>query len=236
MKTHFFQFVLIINSIFIIALLSSCASNNMFTKEKKQYFDDVSKEANYYFQKGDYENAKKVLFKGIAEGTPQKSPELEFDITPIHEKNANEKMKPVAKVTTKNLVQIKVIESYQKLYHLLGKVYNNEKNYDKAVLYLDTCIYMRENIPLAWSDLILTYTLNHNYDKAKAVGNNGLNLFEKIKNQAGSSIIYRQLGYMAIQENDLIKAEEYYKKSLEYTKSDDANEQLEYIKTLKDKK
>ena len=154
----------------------------------------------------------------------------------MHEKNANEKIKKVAQVRTKNLVQIKAIQSYQNLYHLLGKIYIKENNYDKAVLYLDTCIYIRDDLPLVWSDIILAHTLNHNYDKAKEVGNDAVKLFEKNKNQAGVSIIYRQLGYMAIQEKDLTKAEEYYKKSLEYSKSDDANEQLEYIKTLKVKK
>ena len=235
MKTYTIQFVLLLNSIFIIALLYSCAGNNMFTKEKRQYFDDVYKEANYYFQKGDYENAKKVLFKGISKGTPQKPPKMESKSTPIYGRNATEVIKNAFDVSIKQYLPIRVIESYQNLYHLLGKIYINEKNYDKAVLYLDTCIYMKENIPLAWSDIILAHTLNYNYDKAKKVGNDALKVFD-YNNRAGVSIIYRQLGYMAIQENDLIKAEEYYNKSLEYSKSDDATEQLEYIKTLKVKK
>lgn len=115
-------------------------------------------------------------------------------------------------------------------YFLIANNYVEEKQFDKAVAYLDTALYIWNGYSVAWSELIYTYSAMGNFAKGKEIGVKALEIDAVKFDKPGTSAILRKLGWIAVEENDWKKAEDYYKQSFNLDSNEIAKKELEYIK------
>lgn len=242
----------------LIFLVYSCAT----TRKTTDYYEDAASKAVVLIKKGQLEKAKAVLLEAMSKEKPRRSPFVESGTLICYGQNSLQSMSAMisaaAFMAVKDNDSVKNnpgiykedFELYEKtpwvnaivikptfpsLYFVMGSLLITEKNFEKALEYLDTAVYMYEGFGLAWSEMIYAYIEMKNISKAKEIGLNALNISDVKFDKAGSAAIYRKLGYIAIEENDLNLAEEYYKLSLDNQESQAARDELKYIGQLKSK-
>jgi tetratricopeptide (TPR) repeat protein len=241
----------------ILLLISSCA-----TTRKTDYYEDAAIKATELIKKGKYDQAKAVLLEAMSKEKPRRAPFVENGVLYSYAQNPNQSMMAMMTAAAfhsvkdkdsvrKNPGSYKVyfeiydkipwfsaaakLPSFPTLYFIMGSLLISERNYNKAIEYLDTAVYMYEGFGYAWSEMIFAYMELKNFSKAKEIGKIALDITEVKFDKEGSAAIYRKLGYLAIEENDLDLAEEYYKKSIENQDSRIARDELKYIEQLKSK-
>lgn len=261
MESKFPQVItILIITTFVLFLISSCVS----TKRKPtDYYEESAIKAAELIKKGKLDKAKAVLQEAMTKEKPRRAPFVENGTLVFYAHNMTQSMGAMLSAAAFSAVKDKdsvkqnpgiykkYFDIYEKtpwinsvakmptfptLYFIMGSLLITEKNYNKAISFLDTAVYMYEGFGYAWSEMIFAYMELKNFSKAKEIGKNALNIFEVQLDNEGSAAIYRKLGYLAIEENDLDLAEEYYKKSLENKDTQLARDELKYIEQVKSKK
>lgn len=250
-------------SIAFVIFFTSCSSTDVTKKISPNNYGEVYNYANELVGKSSYEKAKIMLLDAVATQKPKPSPFVENGTLNIYSANREQTMMILlhaaylhsvmnndsvrnnpgddkfyfdlyAKTPWENTAAI--APDYPGLYFLLGIIAVNEKKYNKAIEYLDTCVYIWQGFGVAWSELMYVNMSLGNLKRAKEIGLKAINIKELEFDKTGKAAIYRKLGYIAIEENDLDKAEEFYLKSNELDEHEVATQELEYIKKLKSRK
>ncbi len=137
----------------------------------------------------------------------------------------------------KNLSYNKIVlldPIYPYIYYQLAYIAAEEGQANDAMDNLLKALDIWPDFTIAYAELIYVYMMTGNHSTAKAIAEEALNRDLCTINPIGTASIYRKLGYIAIEENQLDLAEQYYNKSLELDPDNEvALAELEYIRTLR---
>jgi tetratricopeptide (TPR) repeat protein len=217
-----------------------------------------------YIGNGENEKAKEVLLRSIGNSTPRKAPYVENGTLVFYGMNAQQNMAYMLQAVAitigntsepmddepelnKDLLELydktpwtnSIVKdpSYPMAYFLLGNISINLNDFDQAILYLDTATYIWDGFGSAWSELMYAYISIGMMDKAQEIGESAIDILGVQLNPSGHASVLRMLGYIAIEKNQLDKAEKLYKESLELDEDDQtAKDELDYIKMLKEQR
>jgi tetratricopeptide (TPR) repeat protein len=250
--------VIIISATLIF--LSACTS---IQKGSKEYYQQVYEKASILVKDSDNEEAEALLLEAVATRKPQQSPFVENNTLIFYGEGMSQTLSKLmfasAFSTAKDNDSIKtnpghykilfdlykqshwensviVPAYYPKLYLLLGIIQFNKNNFSKAIQYYDTAVYIWDGLGIAWSELIIAHDKSGNRKRAKEIGNKALEIPDIYNDNYGKSAILRKLGWIAIEESELDKAEAYFKESIELHDTKLAQDELKYIQKMKMKK
>lgn len=107
---------------------------------------------------------------------------------------------------------------------------------NEALKHLNRAIELWDSYLSAHAEYVFILMKQKKYDEAKDRAKNALDHHNKT-DRDGMSRLYRHLGYIAIEENELDAAEDFYHKALKLTPNNsNALQELQYIQQLRDKK
>lgn len=241
-------------------LLTSCASQST-SKSQIKNFEKVGFKAAELKQKGELEKAKELILSTLSKFQPKKSPFVENNTlfyyasnkeqsfshmlgamafnASLNDKDAKEKpyhdkyLEELFKLTPwENAVVIP--PTYPSLYLIMGSLLIDQKRYKEAITYIDTCTFIWNGFAYAWAEMMYAYISLREFEKAKEIGNQALKINDVMWDNPGKAAILRRFGYIAVEEKDFDKAEEYYLESLKLYESDVARKELQYIKEYKE--
>ncbi|MDQ1266568.1 MAG: MalT-like region [Bacteroidota bacterium] len=255
-KDHIYYLIL------IGLIISSCTSTKN-SLMKTTDFDEISSKAYKYVQNNENQKAKDLLLDAMSKYKPVRSPFVENGTLVYYSTNSAETMAAMllsaahfniikdkglsaAKSEEDSLLfelyektpwnnSIAIRPSYPMLYFIMGSIYNTEKKYKEAIKYLDTATYIYKCYGIAWAEKMYSYISSGDFKKAKEIGEYALKIHNMFLDESGTAAIQRKLGWIAVEENELDKAEEYYKKSLKNEENEGVHKELEYIEKAKKK-
>jgi tetratricopeptide (TPR) repeat protein len=246
----------------VVVLITSCMTTKK-SLLSTDYFDDISSKAVTYIQNNEFQKAKDLLLGAMSKYKPIRSPFVDNKTLVYYTSNSTETVAAMLlsaayfniikdkglsaaksdedtllfelykKTPWNNAVAIR--PSYPRLYFIMGSIYNTEKNYSEAIKYLDTATFIYKCYGMAWAEKMYAYVSIGDYKRAKEIGSTALNIHNMFLDKTGTAAILRKLGWIAIEENELDKAENYYKKSLENEENEGAREELKYLENAKKK-
>ncbi len=105
-------------------------------------------------------------------------------------------------------------------YYGLAIQYRKAKQYDKSLIYLDSCLFIKKNIssgmnnPYVYAEKANIFLITNQLEKSEKILLKVAKSFEADK-KSFLVVVYSFLGDLYYKKNDLEKAESYYKESLE---------------------
>jgi tetratricopeptide (TPR) repeat protein len=249
--------------IFLFSTISFFNACTSIQNGSKEYYQEVYEKASILVKDSDNEEAEALLLEAVATRKPQRSPFVENNTLIFYGEGMSQTLSKLmfasAFYTAKDNDSIRtnpghykilfdldkqshwensivVPPYYPKLYLLLGIIQFNKNNLSKAIQYYDTAVYIWDGLGIAWSELIIAHDKSGNRTKAKEIGNKALEIPDIYYDKYGKSAILRKLGWIAIEEAELEKAEAYFKESIELHDTKLAQDELKYIQKMKMKK
>lgn len=245
----------------LIILISSCSSNKNSLKSRIDYYNDIANKVSSLIIKAENAKAKSIILDALLKEKPKKSPFVENHTLNFYSINLEQslshmllagafnvtKHKDSVKKNPGNFKQlfeldsitpwnstVEIIPVYPRLYLIMGIILINERNYDQAIKYLDTCTFIWDGFAIAHSEKMFCYVQKKEIEKAKEIGASALKILDIDLDKRGKASILRKLGYISVEEKNLDEGEKYYKESLTNEESEVARKELKDIERFKE--